>query len=421
MGGSSMATQILSDKVEKLNRLVEVSVVINSTLELEPLLRFIMDAAAEITGAQVASILLVDTKTQELYFMAFASENDSEHAKRLKRIPVPLTKSIAGAIVQENKAIMINDVTTDPRHYRVTDDKSGFLTHSLLGVPMRIKERVVGVLEAVNKLQGNWSEDDQHYLEILASQAAVAIENASLVAKLRSAYQDLSQIDKIKNDFISIASHELRTPLGVILGYASFLKDESQGEASEHAEAVLSSAMKMRQIIEDMVNLRYLKVGEGELDSEESLVSEIMIGALHEVQSTAKAKDLALQYRLPTNDAKIKVDRHKIGMALTNILNNAIKFSPPNNQIMMGYEMRDHEIWIYVTDKGAGIPPEHLERIFETFFQVEDHMTRKHGGMGLGLSIAKAVVDAHRGRIWAVSAGENQGSTFYISLPLMKG
>ncbi len=294
-----MATQILSNKVEKLNRLVEVSVIINSTLELEPLLRFIMDSAAEITGAQVASILLVDNKTQELYFMAFASESDVEQAKRLKRIPVPLTRSIAGAIVQENTAIMINDVTTDPRHYRVTDDKSGFLTHSLLGVPMRIKERVIGVLEAVNKLNGNWTPDDQHYLEILASQAAVAIENASLVAKLRTAYQDLSQVDKIKNDFISIASHELRTPLGVILGYASFLKEESQGEASEHADAVLNSAMKMQQIIEDMVNLRYLKVGESELDNEDMLVSELMMGALHEVQSTAKAKELNLQYRLP--------------------------------------------------------------------------------------------------------------------------
>ncbi len=88
---------------------------------------------------------------------------------------------------------------------------------------------------------------------------------------------------------------------------------------------------------------------------------------------------------------------------------------------MLGYEMRDQEIWIYVHDKGMGIPQEHLERIFDSFFQVEDHMTRRHGGMGLGLSIAKAVVEAQRGRIWAVSPGENQGSTFYISLPLIKG
>lgn len=416
-----MPTGILTDKVSKLNRLVEVSLVINSTLELEPLLRFIMDAAAEITGAEVASILLMDNKTQELHFMAFASESDVEHAKRLKRIPVPLTKSIAGAIVLENEAIVLDDVNTDPRHYRETDSKSGFMTYSLLGVPMRIKERVIGVLEAVNKIVGQWTEDDQHYMEILASQAAVAIENASLVARLRAALQDLGQIDKIKNDFISIASHELRTPLGVILGYAHFLKEESQGEASEHAKAVLNSAEKMRQIIEDMIQLRYLKVGETELDFEDMLASEVMVASLHEVQSLAETKNYPLQYRIPSNEAKVRVDKHKIAMALTNILNNAIKFSPPNPQIMLGYEMHDNEIRIYVSDKGIGIRAEHLERIFEPFFQVEDHMTRRHGGMGLGLAIAKAMVEANKGRIWATSAGENHGTTFYISLPLVKG
>lgn len=409
-----------NEKVTKLNRLVEVSLVINSTLELEPLLRFIMDAAAELTRAQVASILLIDNKTQELHFMAFASESDEEHAKRLKRIPVPLNKSIAGAIVLENKPIRLDDVTKDPRHYRVTDDKSGFLTNSLLGVPMRIKERVIGVLEAVNKLDNGWSDDDQLYLEILASQAAVAIENASLVARLRAALQDLSQVDKLKNDFISIASHELRTPLGVILGYATFLKEESQGQASEHAAAVLNSADKMRQIIEDMVNLRYLKVGESELDFEDLLVSELMMASLHEVQTMANVKDHNLQYRIPTNNLKVRADRYKITMALTNVLNNAVKFSPPATQIMLGYELRDNEVWIFVSDKGIGIPADHLEKIFDTFYQVEDHMTRRHGGMGLGLSIAKGVVEANRGRIWAVSEGEGKGATFYLSLPLIK-
>lgn len=409
-----------NEKVTKLNRLVEVSLVINSTLELEPLLRFIMDAAAELTRAQVASILLIDNKTQELHFMAFASESDEEQAKRLKRIPVPLNKSIAGAIVLENKPIRLDDVTKDPRHYRVTDDKSGFLTNSLLGVPMRIKERVIGVLEAVNKLDNGWSDDDQLYLEILASQAAVAIENASLVARLRAALQDLSQVDKLKNDFISIASHELRTPLGVILGYATFLKEESQGQASEHAAAVLNSADKMRQIIEDMVNLRYLKVGESELDFEDLLVSELMMASLHEVQTMANVKDHNLQYRIPTNNLKVRADRYKITMALTNVLNNAVKFSPPATQIMLGYELRDNEVWIFVSDKGIGIPADHLEKIFDTFYQVEDHMTRRHGGMGLGLSIAKGVVEANRGRIWAVSEGEGKGATFYLSLPLIK-
>lgn len=413
------SAQYLGDaaRVQKLSRLVEVSLVINSTLDLEPLLRYIMDTAAEITGSQSASILLIDAKTQELHFMAFNTEDDAVQS-HLKRIPVPLNDSIAGAVVLENRPIVLDDVNTHPRHFRKADDSSGFQTYSLLGIPMRIKDRVIGVLEAVNKIGDGWTEDDQTYLEILASQAAVAIENASLITRLRTAYHELSQLDKMKNDFIAIASHELRTPLSVILGYASFLKDEAQGEASEHAEAVLNSALRMRQLIEDMTNLRYLKIGEGELERTVVPVVDMMMMAAGDVQSMAEANGHRLEYATPGYDLALKVDKGKIVMALTNILNNAIKFTSKSGTIRFGCQTHDNEVWLVVQDEGIGIPKDQYERIFEEFYQVADHMTRKHNGMGLGLAIAKAVIQAHRGRIWVQSAGENKGSTFYISLPL---
>lgn len=407
------------ERIQKLNRLVEVSLVMNSTLETEPLLRHIMDAAAEIVDAQSASILLYDPKTKELHFMAFNTEDD-EVQSHLRRIPVPLKGSVAGAVLLDNEPIILDDVTTDPRHYRKADDSTGFLTQSLLAIPMRLKERTIGVLEAVNKNGGSgWTEDDLNFLEILASQAAIAIENASLVNRLRNAYQELSQLDKMKNDFISIASHELRTPLSVILGYASFLKEDAKGESSAHAAAVMNSALKMRQLIEDMTNLRYLKIGEGELELEVSPAAEVMKMVLADVSSMAEAHNQRLQSIMPLPNLKINVDRGKLIMALTNILNNAIKFTPEGRAIKFYYEKHDDDIWLIVQDEGIGIAPEHYERIFEEFFQVEDHMTRKHNGMGLGLSIAKAVATAHKGRIWLTSDGLDQGSTFYISLPLV--
>ena len=406
-------------RLQKLNRLVEVSLVINSTLQLEPLLRQIMDAAAEIADAQAASILLVDPNTKELHFMAFTSDSDSTHSQRLKRVPVPLNNSVAGAVVLEGRAIAINDVSEHPLHYRKADDSSGFRTQSLLGIPMKVREIVIGVLEAVNKLDGKrWTKNDINFLEILASQAAVAIENSSLVSKLTEAYQELSQLDKLKNDFIAIASHELRTPLGVILGYATFLKEESEGDASDHADAVLNSALRMRQIIEDMTNLRFLKIGEAELEFGPLPLSEIMMNALKDVQSLTEVHGHKLHYMVPPDDVRVNVDKTKIGMALTNVLNNAMKYSSPGGFIELTYEMHNPDVWIVVRDQGIGIPKDKLEHIFEEFFQVEDHMTRRHGGMGLGLSIARAVVKANRGRIWAVSPGEDKGSTFYISLPL---
>lgn len=407
-------------RLTKLNRMMEMSLVLNSTLQLEPLLRRIMDAAAEITEAESASILLIDEKTRELYFMAFDSESDSAHTRHLKRIPVPLKGSVAGTVVLENRPIAINDVTQHPQHYRQADAASGFQTQSLLGVPMSVRNNVMGVLEAVNKLGGNsWTEDDIHFMQILSAQAGIAINNAQLVTQLTEAYQELSQLDKMKNDFIAIASHELRTPLSVILGYASFLKEEAQGDASDHAAAVLTSALKMRQIIEDMTNLRFVKLGESELLKETISVAEIMLRALSDVRSMSEVQGHQLNFSPPPTEWQAHLDSAKIVMALTNLLNNAIKYSPKNGPIEFTFHRQPDEIWLVVQDHGIGLEASHFERIFEEFFQVEDHMTRRHNGMGLGLAIAKAIVVAHHGRIWVESPGLGQGCTFYISLPLL--
>jgi signal transduction histidine kinase len=309
-------------------------------------------------------------------------------------------------------------MTQAPIRFRQTDDASGFVTRSLIGVPMRHKEQPMGVLEAVNKKEGTWSDSDQRNLMILASQAAVAIENARLVQQLQRAYNELNQIDKLKNDFIAIASHELRTPLSVILGYATFLQEEAQGAASEHATHVLNSAMRMRDLISDLTNLRYLKMGEMELAREHLPLASLFQAAQQDVESLANAKGHMLRVEKPEMNLVVVVDRIKLGMVLTNLLNNAIKFTPPGGKITLSYVRKPQSVWITIKDTGIGIPSDQLTRIFDEFHQVEDHMTRRHGGMGLGLAIAKALVEAHGGRIWAESEGVNRGSTFIINLPV---
>ena len=403
-------------EIHRLNRLVECSVVINSTLELRSLLAVIMDYAAEITGAESASVMLFDRNTNQLHFVAATST--STVAKDLLNIPVPLEGSIAGLILRENRPISLDDMNEAPIRFRQTDDESGFVTRSLIGVPMRYKDQPMGVLEAVNKKEGQWKDSDLRSLLILASQAAVAIENARLVQQLQKAYNELNQIDKLKNDFIAIASHELRTPLSVILGYATFLQEEAQGEASEHAAHVLNSAIRMRDLIQDLTQLRYLKTGETELAPEHLPLASLFQAAQQDVESLANAKGHMLRVEKPDMNLVVVVDRIKLGTVLTNLLNNAIKFTPPGGKITLSYMRKPQSVWITVKDTGIGIPSDQLTRVFEEFHQVEDHMTRRHGGMGLGLAIAKALVEAHGGRIWAESEGVNRGSTFIINLPL---
>jgi signal transduction histidine kinase len=404
----------LREIVIRLSRMVEVSVTLNSTLDLDRLLQFIIGTAADLVESEAASVMLVDENTHELFFAAATGSDPRE----LAGIPVPLEGSIAGTIVREDRPLIINDVTADPRHFRQVGEKTGFQVRSLIGVPMRIRERVLGVLEAVNKRQGVFNEADLQTLSIIASLAAVAIENARLVRALQSAYDELGKLDKLKSDFIAVASHELRTPLGVILGYAAILKEEAAGESSGHAAAVLNSALRMRSLIEDMTNMNLLQVGSAAIQLELRPIQPVVRSAYDEVVEIIQAKGLRYGLVMPETPLPVMADASKLGMALTNLFNNAIRFTPSGGTVDVEVERRGAEVWVRVRDTGRGIPAAELERIFDQFYQVEDHMTRRHGGMGLGLAIVKAIARGHGGRVWAESAGLDQGATMTIALPI---
>jgi signal transduction histidine kinase len=412
----------LERKVAVLTRLVEVNTVLNAALlsttpRIEALLGYIMDAAAEITGSEAASVLLWKHTTQELFFAATTTTTPQSQALIGK--PVPLD-SIAGTILKERRMVQVDDAMTDPRHYNKVDQEIQFVTRSLLGVPMISKTKVIGVLEVVNKRQLPWTEDDRANLSILAEEAAVVIEVAQMMLAMQKANQELSELDKLKSDFIAIASHELRTPLGIILGYASFLQTEAKDpEYSQHASKVMASALQLRRIIEDMVNLRYLKQNQAELYLEEMSLIGFLQDLRNEMLTLTEANEHKFEVIIPEEDVNVRIDRGRMTMAVTNILNNAARFTPPGGRIVVESQVRGgREVWISVTDNGRGIEAGNLERIFEEFYQIEDHMTRQHGGLGIGLSITRALVQAHGGRVWAESAGLGQGTTFIVSLPL---
>ena len=404
----------IRELVFQRSRLLEISVTLNSTLELNRLLQFIMDSTADLVDSEGASILLVDENTKDLFFAAATGTNPDE----LRRIPVPMEGSIAGTVFKEDRPLIINEVAQDPRHFQQVEEKTKLKTRSLAAVPMRMRDEVIGVLEAINKRNGAFEKRDLETLGIVASQAAVAINNARLLNALKKAYEELGKLDRMKSDFIAIASHELRTPLGVILGYAALLKEEAGGESSEHAETVLNMAMRMRSLIEDMTNINAMKVGSHELALEIQPLQVPIRTAQAEVADLIQAKGQRLMVELLGEPLQARIDAAKLSMALSNLLNNALQFAPPKGEIRLKLERHGSEGWIRVIDNGIGIPAGELERIFDQFYQVEHHMVRKHQGMGLGLSIVKAIAEAHGGRVWAESAGPEQGATFTIALAL---
>jgi signal transduction histidine kinase len=398
--------------VVRISRLVEISVTLNSTLDLDRLLEFIVRSATDLLESEAATILLVNERSQALY-VAATTDPDSKVA-----IPVPKEGSIAGTIFREDRPLILNELQRTDENFTDISETHGFEVYSLIGVPLRIREQVAGVLQTVNKRQGLFNETDLQILTNIASLAGVAIYNARQVEALNQAYDELGKLDQLKSDFIAIASHELRTPLGLILGNAALLKDFSGGELAVYADAVLSAAKRMRLLIEEMTNMNMLEAGSAEVMMSVKPLNSIVEAAHNEVQGLVEAKGQTLKLRLPEQQLEAMIDSPKLTMAVMNLVNNAIRFTPQGGSIELSLEHRGQEAWIIVGDDGIGVEPDHQDTIFDLFYQVEDHLTRRHDGLGLGLAIVKAVVESHGGRVWVESGGIDQGAAFTIAIPL---
>lgn len=408
-------TAAFETKSQRLARLLEISRVLTSTLELSPLLQSIAELAADLTQSAVASILLKDPGSPNLLFEAAPAE----HLSRLRKLKVPLDGSVAGWVYTHRHPLVIHDAAEDQRIYRKIDQAIGFETRSMLAVPLTIKDRTIGVLEAINRLEhGHYTEDDLEILQTLAAQAAMSIESARLLEQLQAANEDLQRLDRMKSDFIAIASHELRTPLGLILGHATFLNEILPLEHREQMEVIVRSSLRLKEIVEDMASISHEERGLARVRPQNFSLAKMISEVCQSFQTEAAEKQIELGIDVPPEaPLLIEGDAEKIKVVLVNLLRNALTFTDPGGRVGVKAEQDDQAVKIVVVDTGIGIPPHDLEKIFERFYQVESHLTRRHGGMGLGLSIARAMVSMHGGSI-ACESKEGVGSLFWVSLPL---
>ena len=400
-------------KTQKVAQLVEISAILNSTLKPDLLLQNILVTAADLLDCSEVSILLFDEREKELRFAAATSV----HREQLEQIPVPLDNSLAGTIFTENRHLVINSTQDDPRHYNEVGEAIGYQVDSLLGVPMRIKDRVTGVIEALNKKEGKFTDFDVSLLLVVASQAAISIHNAQLIQALQKANVELSQADKLKRDLMSIASHELRTPLGNILGYATLLHEDASEDNKPLAASILKASSKLRAVLDDIANMNLLYTGDADLDCTGTTIQQVLEYAREEVRVTVNKEDHTVDYQIPEEPIPLCIDLPKMSVVFVNLILNAIRFTPVEGEIRLTVEDKKDEVMVSIIDTGKGIDPDKLEKIFEVFFQEDDHMTRRYGGLGLGLSIAREIVQLHGGRIWAESEGIGKGATFRVVLP----
>lgn len=403
----------LEGRQQQLLRLVELSMTLNSTLDLDELLQTITATATELLDCEASSILLYDEKNPRLYFAASTGTDPG----KLAEIPVPMEGSIAGTIFRTNQPMILNNVEQDPRHYSNVSDQVKLKINTLLGVPMPIKDRTVGVLEALNKRDGIFTERDVAILSVTAAHAAIAINNARLLKQTKQALEKVKETNSIKSNFLSLASHELRTPLGIIIGYATFLQEEAKNELSDHAQQVLNAAEQMRSLLDQMNNLTLLQTDEMVMRPAKISIQDVLNFACDEIKYFAARKNLALVFAFEDDPIYITVDPEKTTLAIVNLLNNAIRFSPNDSQIVIGAIEQGNQVMTWVQDNGKGIPHDKLNKIFEEFYQLEPPNTRSYGGLGIGLTIAKGLLEVQGGKIWAESEGLGKGATLKVLLP----
>ena len=230
----------------------------------------------------------------------------------------------------------------------------------------------------------------------------------------------LKELDHIKSDLFTVTSHELRAPMTYMKGYVQMLSMGSIGEITEeqkkNLEVVLRNINRLDCLIQDILDLSQLKSGTMEFVPEETNVQKLIDGVTEAMQSSADLKNIKINRELEENLPSLNIDSERIKQVIINLINNAIKFSHDGSIISIKAKKNVDDILFEVQDFGCGIPKDKQAKIFETFYQVDSSMNRSFGGAGLGLSISKNIIHAHKGKIWAESEGN--GTTMFFTLPI---
>ncbi len=287
----------------------------------------------------------------------------------------------------------------------------------LLATPLLVKDRFLGALIVVKEgSEQSFLPSDDELLSVLGGQVAIAIENAQLFEEIQRAYEDLKELDRLKSEFINIAAHELRTPLAIILGYAAILYEELGGKLQEYVQPILNNGKRLTSIVDGLLNLRNLEAGQMRINTAVFSVKDSVIAVVEELRPLADNKKHTVGVDVPDDLPDIRTDQRKFELILLSLLSNAIKFTPDGGEIQIIARQKNEAFEVAVADNGVGIAAEDHEKIFTRFYQTENSLTREHSGMGLGLSVAKGLVELLGGYI-KVESEKGQGSKFTFVLP----
>jgi len=361
-------------------------------------------------------------------------------------IPAVLERALKD-VITKRRPLRLNDADDLLR----TNGKTSDLVHCFLGTPILSAGRVLGWVYLLNKLDAEeFSEADERLAATLATQVAVAYENAVLYSSAQrhaselqmeiterkqaeearaemllreqAARADAEQANRTKDEFLATLSHELRTPLSAILGWSHLVRtgklDEPQ--LSRAFETIERNARSQSQLIDDLLDVSRIITGKLQIEPRPVDLCAMIEGVLEGVRPAVETKKIQLETGLEAAGSFVAGDANRLQQVFWNLLSNAIKFTPESGYVRVKASKVGTQVQVSVSDSGIGIASEFLPHIFDRFRQADGSTTRVHGGLGLGLSIVKHLVQLHEGQVTVESGGQNQGATFIVSLPLAR-
>ncbi|HYE13433.1 MAG TPA: PAS domain S-box protein, partial [Pyrinomonadaceae bacterium] len=429
--------QTLAEQAEALRIIYEIGQVVSAELDLKKIVQAVTDAATELTGARFGSffynVLNEEGASYMLYTLSGAPRSAFEH------FPMPRATDLFGPTFRGEGALRIPDVHKDPRYGKNSPYYGMPAGHlpvtSYLAVPVVSRSgEVLGGLFFGHPEPGMFTEQHERIVTGLAAQASVAMDNARLYEAAKRAraeaeasaaenerlYREAQEAGRLKDEFLATLSHELRTPLTAILGWAHLLRANKfdEGSQSRAFETIERNARAQAQLIDDLLDVSRVITGKLRLDIRPVEPGSFIEAAIEAVRPAAEARGVRLQKVIDTGVVSVAGDPVRLQQVVWNLLSNAIKFTPRGGRVQVRLERVNSHIEISVSDDGAGIKPEFLPHVFDRFRQADQKTTRQHGGLGLGLSIVRHLVELHGGTVRAESDGEGRGSTFTVLLPV---
>jgi len=393
--------------------LFELNKTFMTTVDEKDLLRHVADIARQETRADRASLLLLRQEPRDktaFHTRVTSPQTESSDSQQ------EMEAMVAREVVRSRDAVSY----PEPRDGESQGSGAPIATsypNALHATPLLVKDRLIGVLVVTKETRDRaFGPSDRELLSVLGGQAAIAIENARLFEEIQHAYDELKELDRLKSEFINIAAHELRTPLAILLGYAGILKEEIADAQREYVQTILNNGMRLNSIIDDLLNLRNLETGHIELTVQEFSIADAIHEALAELRLLIQDKKHTATADVQAGLPKVRTDRRKFDLILFNLISNAVKFTPPGGRIHVAGRQAGGYFEVSVGDTGVGIAPGDIDRIFTRFYQTENSLTREHGGMGLGLSIAKGMAEFLGGEI-KVESEQGKGSRFTFIIP----